>query len=330
MRKWIALCLALALMPALALGEELGFGLTTMSGGGETLTQLEESPAERAGEVTEGGLLARPLPIDFSPGMPPREECFDGYTLYDDPTLHIDIRYTERKGEGPYNVGYWVATVKIGDASQLRTMAAESFDIGNSYRPGPVIAEGCNAVLAVNGDYFGYHNEGIILRQGVLFRDRLNARRDVLLIDEDGDFHIVTSAPKKSIGDTVDGKKIINAFWFGPVLVNNGVLNTRYNKSWTQLAIDDAFDRVALCQIGPLEYKVIVTTGYRNHYVGMKLKTFATLCQEEGAITAYNLDGGNSTMLYFHGKKLNHPEEPKFRDITDIVYFASAWNPDAE
>ena len=73
MRKWIALCLALALMPALALGEELGFGLTTVSGGGETLTRLEEAPAERAGEVTEGGLLARPLPIDFSPGMPPRE-----------------------------------------------------------------------------------------------------------------------------------------------------------------------------------------------------------------------------------------------------------------
>lgn len=39
---------------------------------------------------------------------------------------------------------------------------------------------------------------------------------------------------------------------------------------------------------------------------------------------AYNLDGGNSTMVMFKGGYVNRINEETMRTISDIVYFASA------
>ena len=40
------------------------------------------------------------------------------------------------------------------------------------------------------------------------------------------------------------------------------------------------------------------------------------------AVTAYNFDGGGSTNLILNGKKIH--KTPGLREITDIIYFASA------
>ena len=56
----------------------------------------------------------------------------------------------------------------------------------------------------------------------------------------------------------------------------------------------------------------------------MTIRQFAKLVYSCGVQTAYNLDGGNSTMLIFNGEKLNDVDNPKARDIADIIYFASA------
>lgn len=301
----ICLALALALLFTAALG-------------GARAETFEDIPL--AAGMTEQ-LLSRPLPIDFSGGAAPVEDCFDGFEAYDDPTLHVDIVFKEKQIPRGL-LGYWVATVRVGDASQLRTAAAESFST-NTALPGPEIAARVQAVLAVDGDYYGYHRNGYILRQGQLFRDKLDGARDVLLIDEDGDFHVVVRPPKGTVNDTVDGKKVINALFFGPALVLNG--ETTVDFRYDVMDPDKHYDRICICQTGPLEYKIICSTGMRDGHVGIKLEDFAELAQEEGAITAYNLDGGNSTMLYFHGEKLNTVDRGKTRDLMDIIYFASAW-----
>ena len=84
--------------------------------------------------------------------------------------------------------------------------------------------------------------------------------------------------------------------------------------------------RIAICQLGPLHYKVIVTTMIQNYLLGMPLDAFAQLCRDEGAITAYNLDGGYSSALLFNGRRLNAQERVSFRNVADIVYFASSWS----
>lgn len=40
---------------------------------------------------------------------------------------------------------------------------------------------------------------------------------------------------------------------------------------------------------------------------------------------AYNMDGGRSSTLVFHNRRINSPASDKVRDLSDIIYFASAW-----
>lgn len=310
------LCGLLALMlvfPCVAMGEGAD------GHNGLIIEEVQVSPAT---------LVSRPLPIDFSGGFAPMAEGYDGEFSYQDPTIQVNITYNETKdyieGYKGRNMGYWVVDVKIGDASQLRTAAAESFSTETTL-PASDIANRVNAVVAINGDYFARHKEGFAIRQGTLVRDKLKGNRDALLIDEDGDFHVYHLPEKGSLSDTVDGKKVINAFYFGPILVENGEVPKKL-PNFTFLKPDKYYARLALCQVDQLHYKIILTTMEQDYTLGIRLKDFAKLCQAEDAQIAYNLDGGLSTTLLFNNKRINEQKKVNFRSIPDIVYFASAWN----
>ncbi len=279
-------------------------------------------------EIIEEPLASSPLPIDFTGGMPLKEEMFKGDNLYEDPTIRVEITYKDIssyiKGYKSRNAGAWIVDIQVGDASQLRTAAAESFNTDNSL-PVEAMADRVNAVVAFNGDYVTRLNEGFIIRQGTSYRDKLKGRRDVLEIDEDGDFHVFHLPKKGELSDTVDGKKVLNAFYFGPILVENGEVPKKL-PDFTYLKPEKYYARLAICQVGPLHYKMILTTMEQDYTLGLPLKDFAALCRDEGAVTAYNLDGGLSTSLIFHGNRINGQNKVNFREVPDIVYFASSWN----
>jgi len=279
-------------------------------------------------EEVRANLVSNSLPIDFSGGFPPMAEGYDGDYFYEDPTIRVSISYKETteymEGYRGRNMGYWVVDVKVGHASQLRTAAAESFNTETTL-PVSDIANRVNAVVAINGDYFARHKEGYAIRQGSLIRDKLKGNRDALLIDEDGDFHVYHLPETSSLTDTVNGKKVTNAFYFGPILVENGEVPKKL-PNFTFLKPDKYYARLAICQVDKLHYKLILTTMEQDYTLGIRLKDFAKLCQAEGAQIAYNLDGGLSTTLFFNNKRINEQKKVNFRSIPDIVYFASAWN----
>lgn len=258
------------------------------------------------------------LPVDFTPGIKPLPSNYLSETEYQDPSLHVTIE-TGRKDE----CDYWVARIKISHPSQLRTAAAAGFE--NDYTTkGTFIAKRQNAVLAINGDYYSYYQYGYILRQGKLFRDKLRAERDVLAIDEDGNFHILFTPDRNTMAPTLNGKKLINAFHFGPALVVDGEVGTLEASYW--LAPESKRQRMCIAQTGELEYMALCCAGPLRGSQGMTLYQFADLAKELGARTAYNLDGGDSTMMIFNGQKINDKENKNTRDISDLIYFASAWD----
>ena len=259
------------------------------------------------------------LPYDFSPGQPPRASGFISDYEYEDPTIHVVIT-SGREAD----CTYWIADVQIADASQFRTAAAGGFD-SNMVMPGTALADRVNAVIACDGDYFCYTGYGYILRQGTLFLDKLKGGRDVLLVDEDGDFHVIIKAERNQGVDTINGKRVINAFFFGPVLVNHGELGKEFR--YQDMAYQEYSQRMCIAQVGHLHYQIICCESPKagRGSVGMKLQQFAEFVQSLGVDTAYNLDGGDSTMLIFNGKKLNDPNNPSLRNIADIIYFASAY-----
>ena len=279
---------------------------------------LAVSPACAAWYETE--LTHYTLPVDFSPGMPVNPANYVSDTVYQDPTLKVVVTSGYHNG-----VQYWIADIEIADASQLRTAAAESFDSRGS-ELGSVLAGRMNAVLAVDGDYYCYTADTpVIIRQGVTFRNRLRKKpgQDVLVIDEDGDFHGIQDAKEGDIGEEIDGKKIINAFHFGPLLVNGGAI--RRNKGNPRVKSDQPCQRVAIAQTGHLKYRVIVTGPNVRGSKAFRFEDWRKFVAGMSDIeVAYNLDGGDSAVLVFNGVKINDPENTNERPLADIIYFASA------
>ena len=268
------------------------------------------------------------LPIDFTPGVVPVGKNFTA-TAYRDSTIEVTIE-TGRA----VNCDYWVADIVIQDASQLRTVSAGGFDMDRAM-DGVRLANYVNAVLAINGDYnysTGKNGFGCVIRQGVTYLNNLDTEghwrstvMDILLIDEDGDFHVLYRPQTGAIGDTVDGKKIINAFTFGPILVDNGEAVLLFNgaDSYIDMGAGVKRQRMAICQAGPLHYKAVCCAGPARGSRGMTLREFAELVASLDVQVAYNLDGGDSTVMAFNGKKINDPGNASTRKLKDIIYFAS-------
>ena len=288
--------------------------------------------------AAEGGEF-RPLPIDMTGGAPYDAEYGSDVLVYEDPTIRVER--TLRSKNKTIGREYYLVDVVIKDPSQIRTAASDPSTFITERRVlASVIAKRVNAVFAMNGDYCGdFHgNESskYILRQGTVFRDTVDKRLDMLLIDEDGDFHILPgSAELQDMDKTqINGKKVINALQFGPGLIIDGVpADDKYlmsDKHSPQFADPDGREnRLCLAQVGPLHYAVIATRD------GANMAQFKQLVMDllPDCTNAYILDGGGSTQLVFLGKKYNNANaqtNQNMRKLSDIVYFASAWFQEGE
>lgn len=269
-------------------------------------------------EGTSSGSIIS-LPIDFSAGFKPQADGFSE-NGYSDPSITVSIEEGRR-----YNCAYWAADIKIADPSQLRTMSAGGFSSSASM-DGEAMARRANAVLAINGDYYSYTGMGLILRQGTEYLNILDGKRDILAVDRQGDFHVHPKATTESIANVKD--QYVNVFYFGPVLVEDG--KAKHIMSDYTMASEEGRQRMAIGQVGPLEYKAVCCAGPMYGSSGMTLQEFANLNAFLGVQTAYNLDGGDSTMLMLNARKKNNLQSTTTRKLMDIIYFASAYEPHEE
>ena len=298
------------------------------------------------------------LPPDYREGGKPLKA--DGWTFdgkypvsYEDSTIRVtfqreiishELHYGPKKGETAEDES-WVVRIKIQDASQLRTAVAMDTYTGQGQADPADIANSKNAVVAINGDFFKYENDrGYVVRQGELIRNAADNGNgfvfDTLIIDSEGDFHVVYGVTTEKIEAFVketlepDGRRILDTFSFGPVLIDDGQL-TEIARS--EAAVHGKYEwknpsqRIAIVQTGHLEY-AIVEFGWKGQETsGLTMIEFGEFVQEKcpDAIFAYNLDGGGSTSLVaWKSAKTGKGEmiirTPGRRNITDILYFASA------
>lgn len=229
---------------------------------------------------------------------------------YSDETINVRVHRFRA-----YDTPIFAAFVQIADASQLRTKQAKAYPSSDTVWA-TMISEQANAVLAVNADWFTYHNAGIIYRNGELLRDKPNADYDGLAIDDEGDFHLIVPLTRE--GFDAIGKPVINSFCFGPALVRDGEVCDITQKETQR-------QRTAIGQIDKLSYVLVVTDGpEEKDSVGLTVADMAQLMKDLGAVTAYNLDGGVSSIMLLNSKKVNGQKEEKQRRIGDIVYFSTA------
>lgn len=270
--------------------------------------------------LTPCALAASALPVSGPAPYPPVASAYtDDGMGYDDGTLKIRIEQSVTYGT---NITYVYVT--LTDATQLRTALAAKFP-SKKLQPVDVMARQNNAVLAINGDYFTYHKQGIVVRGGETLRFQPREHRDTLVIDDQGDFTILTKTTKAAWEAlTVTPRE---AFCFGPGLIVDGEPQTFRASDKVSCGANTKAQRLAICQLGHLEYLLVATEGpEQDKKAGLTLPEFTELLLQTGAKQAYNLDGGSSVTVMLGDNRINAPGT-KNRNVGDIIYFATLQQP---
>jgi len=240
-------------------------------------------------------------------------------TTYNDETISVKY-WVERL----YSSNVHFAEIEVAHPTQLRTAyAGGEFGTSTKYMP-QEIAKQVNAVIAINADYCGYRSGGILIRQNTLYRD-IPRGWDMLLIDSEGDFHIMEDKDVHSSG-ILEKYEIVNTLVFGPSLVIDGevkLLNigSGCGPNWNEL---QPSPRTAIGQIGRLHYLFCCVEGRSTKSLGVFTSQLAQIMLDKGCVQAYNLDGGQSTTIIMKDKPLNDPLWGNQRVVTDIIYCATA------
>ncbi|MGO4530483.1 phosphodiester glycosidase family protein [Paenibacillus sp. 2TAF8] len=244
---------------------------------------------------------------------------------YSSDDLKIQIHKVQA-GSGSDQITYYVADVQVKDASNLRTALADNSFGTNITEDTSEIAETNNAIFAINGDYYGFRDDGVIIRNGVLYRD--SPTRDALALFNDGTIQTYNENNISSAELLAEG--VTNTLSFGPILVQNGEITSDFSRvkidnNFGNRSIQDANPRTAIGMIAPNHYVFVVVDGRQDDSRGMTLAELAQTMKDLGATEAYNLDGGGSSTMYFMGRVVNNPlGRNQERGVSDILYLTEA------
>ncbi len=227
---------------------------------------------------------------------------------------------------------YVADVILVGDATTedseaytsrdlIKTAFAEDTYGKNVKAETSVTAEENNAVLAINGDFYGAQNEGYVIRNGVLYRSTSGGNEDLAILT-DGSFKIFSE-------DEVSAEEILSegasdVLSFGPGLVIDGEIAVTKDEEVGKAMASNPRTAIGILEAG--HYVFVVTDGRTDESTGLTLYQLAEFMESLGCTTAYNLDGGGSSTMYFNGQVINKPttggNRISERSVSDIVYIA--------
>ncbi len=291
-------------------------------------TTAPETDAQQTPEPTEAP-TPEPTVIPGLLGNRFKEKFSDGETIVEEPntvetlpdgtvkTLIYVVRGQKsaielchyRKGDQEYQI----ADVYVREIEKLTTVSVTNQSYAKMLYE---FARDINARIAVNSDYFTTNaiNEGLIIRNGNLLQSKPCSHSDLCVVYQDGTVRCFDC--KK---DTIDNDAIIasypyHAFYFGPSLLDeNGNPKEKFNSS-----VSRENPRTAFGYYEPGHYAFISVLGNRNRKdingktlpesksPGMTFIELSRLCESFGMKAAYNLDGGQSSGMYWNEQLFGH------------------------
>lgn len=234
---------------------------------------------------------------------------------YEDENISINIS-TIRK----YDTDIYVVDIEVSSVEYLQTAFANSTYGRNITATTSTIASESNAILAINGDFYGFRSAGFVLRNGVIYRSTsTSSTSEALVINSDGSLSSVVES-ESNLESLLSGGAI-QVLSFGPTLIQDSAYTVDSTSEVGQAMTSNP--RTAIGMISPLHYVIIVSDGRTSESAGLTLYELATVFKSYGCTFAYNLDGGGSSTLWFNGKVINNPTSGSGiseRKVSDILY----------
>ena len=190
-------------------------------------------------------------------------------TSYEDENISINIITKEYE-----NTMVYIADVQVNDSSYLKTALAKNSYGKNIKERTSDIATSNNAILAINGDYYGFRSSGYVIRNSTLYRDTKSGDNNQdLVIYSDGSFEIVDESD-------IDANELMNksatqVLSFGPGLIEDRQITVDEN---TEVSMSKSSNpRTAIGCIDKNHYVLVVSDGRTSESEGLSLYQLATL-----------------------------------------------------
>ena len=340
MKKSLTVSLACVLIAVALATPACGFTVSSAGAGGTVattgtpvVTQAAATgltlPADEAAAATTSSTAAAPAIATTSSTAATTttgssDDAVGEYTATDDSytsaTKSITIS-TVTTGSGQDQVTYYVADITFTKGADLESALASGW-YGGTVQDTSTLAELNHAIVAINGDYYSARNDGIIIRNGIAYRDV--PARTGLAIYKDGAMKVYAEASTSAEQLLAEGVR--DTFSFGPGLLVDGAVvdnvGTYEPEVNARHAIQGLNPRTGVGMIGTNHFVFVVVDGRNPGYSrGVTLEEFAQIFKGLGCTTAYNLDGGGSATLYFMGNVVNAPSERNGeRAVSDILF----------
>lgn len=218
-----------------------------------------------------------------------------------------------------YDSNIYVADVEVTDGTSILSAFANNTYGRNITDTTSDMAEENNAVLAINGDYYGARQSGYVIRNGVVYRSQGSNGED-MVISKDGSFSFISESDTTT--DSLIQKQAWQVLSFGPVLVENGEVAVTENDEVGMAMASNP--RTAIGTVAKNHYLFVVSDGRTSESAGLSLYELANFMKSLGATNVYNLDGGGSSTMVFQGEVVNNPttngNKISERAVSDILY----------
>ena len=168
------------------------------------------------------------------------------------------------------------------------------------------------AVVALNGDFYSLHDYGPLIRNGEVYRDRINKNWDIALLMTNGE--LATYDYRTLTKEIFSGMQVYQSWVFGPALLDA----QGHAKEKFRSALQEANPRSVLGYYEPGHYAFLAVDGRTKKSKGLTMQELSQLCEELGFARAYNLDGGQSSVLLAKNGPINNPVR-NGRPISDII-----------
>ena len=222
-----------------------------------------------------------------------------------------------------YDSNIYVADVEVTDGTSILSAFAKNTYGRNITDTTSDMAEENNAVLAINGDYYGARQSGYVIRNGVVYRNQGSNGED-MVISKDGTLSFISESDTTT--DSLLQKQAWQVLSFGPVLVENGQVAVSENDEVGMAMASNP--RTAIGTVAKNHYLFVVSDGRTSESAGLSLYELANFMKSLGATNVYNLDGGGSSTMVFQGEVVNNPttngNKISERAVSDILYIGKS------
>lgn len=223
-------------------------------------------------------------------------------TTYSSPNISITIN-EQTVSSGSSQVTYYVADIYVADITCFQTALAKD-TYGTGYKDTTAnMSEENNAILATNGDYYSFSKEGIVIRNGVVYRSTVTDA-DVCVLYYDGTMKTFAGSEFDIDQAIADGA--YQAWTFGPTLLDSESNALSEFDSSSRLL--RANPRTAIGYYEPGHYCLVTVDGRdEGDSSGMTMTQLSQLMEDLGCTSAYNLDGGKSSVMTYNSEVVNNP-----------------------